>query len=204
MAEVSRGRGSSEPLAVFAGNAADDLATASARIALQAVFLAFNAAEAVHAVVLTLVRLGLTGRRLLDWETAAAVARRSGSASFGAFARAMASSPAIAVISTGAIAAARPDALPAAAPVLLVWLLAPVIGWRLSQPTSVRQRPLSPADAAELRAIALRTWHYFDTFMTPDDNDLPPDNVQWSPEQRVAHRTSPTNIAMAMLSVLSS
>ena len=38
--------------------------------------------------------------------------------------------------------------------------------------------------------------------MGPEDHGLPPDNVQEVPVPRVAHRTSPTNIGMGLLSVL--
>ena len=38
--------------------------------------------------------------------------------------------------------------------------------------------------------------------MGPEDNCLPPDNFQETPEPRVAHRTSPTNIGMGLLATL--
>ena len=54
----------------------EDASTAVAQVALQLTFLANQACEMVHAIVLTLVRLGVTQRRLLEWETAAASAAR--------------------------------------------------------------------------------------------------------------------------------
>jgi cyclic beta-1,2-glucan synthetase len=202
MLVVARGPGRGEPLAMFARNAADDLASAAARIGLQLTFLADHAIEAAHAVALTLVRLVWTGRRLLDWETAAAVSRRARGARLGVFVRELASSPIVA-IATGVAIASRPEALRPAAPILALWLAAPVIAWVLSRPAPPRQRTLPTRDAALLRDIARRTWHYFEVFMTDEHHGLPPDNVQFVPDERVAHRTSPTNIAMAMLSILS-
>ena len=38
--------------------------------------------------------------------------------------------------------------------------------------------------------------------MGPEDHGLPPDNFQETPEPRVAHRTSPTNIGMGLLATL--
>ena len=49
---------------------------------------------------------------------------------------------------------------------------------------------------------ARRTWRYFETFVTPADNWLPPDNFQEDPAPVVAHRTSPTNIGLYLLSVV--
>ena len=44
-----------------------------------------------------------------------------------------------------------------------------------------------------LRLTARRTWRFFETFVTPADHMLPPDNFQEDPEPVLAHRTSPTN-----------
>ncbi len=54
--------------------ASDDLRTAIAQVLLLITFLAYHAVEMLHAIVLTLVRLVFTQRRLLEWETAAAAA----------------------------------------------------------------------------------------------------------------------------------
>src|SRR5207249_11944415 len=61
-------------------------------------------------------------------------------------------------------------------------------------PRSAKEEPLPQADAKFLRAIARRTWRFFDTFAGAEDNFLPPDNFQQLPQPIVAHRTSPTNI----------
>ena len=51
-------------------------------------------------------------------------------------------------------------------------------------------------------AIARRTWAFFETFVGPEDHWLPPDNYQEQPALGVAHRTSPTNIGLALLANL--
>ena len=53
-----------------------------------------------------------------------------------------------------------------------------------------------------LRLIARRTWLFFETFVAPEDNGLPPDNFQDDPQPVVDHRTSPTNIGMYLLSTV--
>ena len=60
--------------------------------------------------------------------------------------------------------------------------------------------PLSNARA--LRLIARRTWRFFETFITSTDHALPPDNFQEDPRPVVAHRTSPTNMGLYLLSTL--
>src|SRR2546423_10875927 len=47
-----------------------------------------------------------------------------------------------------------------------------------------------------------RTCRVFETFVGPIDNYMPADNVQEDPPNGPAHRTSPTNIGLALLSTL--
>ena len=54
----------------------------------------------------------------------------------------------------------------------------------------------------KLRMIARKTWKYFDEFVGPEDNWLTPDNYQEEPHVGIAHRTSPTNIGLALMSTL--
>ena len=53
-----------------------------------------------------------------------------------------------------------------------------------------------------LRKVARKTWDFFETFVGPEDNWLPPDNYQEHPVSRIAHRTSPTNIGLSLLANL--
>ena len=106
-----------------------------------------------------------------------------------------------AVVATG-LALRSPGALPVAGPVIALWILAPAASWWLSQPIRASRSGLSPEDLAFLRTVARRTWRFFETFVGPDDNDLPPDNFQEDPPQGIAHRTSPTNIGLSLLANL--
>ena len=63
-------------------------------------------------------------------------------------------------------------------------------------------RPLSLADATALRLTARRTWRFFEKFVTAEDNMIPPDNFQEDPKPVLAHRTSPTNIGLYLLSTV--
>ena len=180
----------------------DDLTTAVARSGLQLVVLANDAYERLHAIGITLVRLGITQHRLLEWETAAASAARSGAPQFRTFLQAMMASPVLAIGAFAFVAMARPGALPVALPILVAWTIAPFIAFALSRPAPSRQTALTPADREYLLAVARKTWGYFDVFNTAEDHGLPPDNVQAGSDPRVAHRTSPTNIGLGLLATL--
>src|SRR5208282_3062281 len=94
-------------------------------------------------------------------------------------------------------------AWPIAAPFILLWTLSPAIARWVSLPPSTEARnPISEADAQALRLVARRTWRFFETFVTADDHMLPPDNFQEDPKPVIAHRTSPTNMGLYLLTVV--
>jgi len=199
----ARGPRPQQPWRVFLRLAREDASTAVAQVGLHLTFLANQAWQRAHAIGLTLVRLAATQRRMLEWETAAASAergpRRPGPR---AFVREMVASPLIASLGLVLAWLARPAALPAAAPVLVLWAAAPFIAHVLSRPVPGRRRELSAEDRAFLERVARETWRYFEAFMGPEHHGLPADNFQETPEPRVAHRTSPTNIGMGLLATL--
>ena len=192
---------------VFLRNLRDDAATAMAQMLLGITLLAYHAVDSVHAIGLTIVRLAVTRRRLLEWETAAAVAARAagrpGRKALRRFTREMIASPIIAVVAGILIAVGGRPAFLVASPFLVLWLTAPGIAYWLSLPIDARARPLDDRQRLLIRRTARKTWRYFDTFVTEADSWLPPDNYQESGDQpRVARRTSPTNIAMGLLSAM--
>jgi cyclic beta-1,2-glucan synthetase len=182
---------------------ADDLRMAAARSALQAVFLASQAYDMLHAIIVTLVRVVFTRVRLLEWDTAATIAGRAGLPRAGAFAKRMMASPLVAASALVCVVTTHRQAVPAALPLLILWAAAPVIAFVLSRPVPSRREVLDPEDRAFLLDVARKTWRYFETFMGAVDHALPPDNVQMVPDLRIAHRTSPTNVAMGLLATLS-
>jgi cyclic beta-1,2-glucan synthetase len=180
----------------------EDLKTDLARAGLQLAFMANDAAERVHAIAITLVRLGVTHRGLLEWETAAASTARAGPVRLRAFFTGMKASPLLALAITPLITLVDASALRVAAPILALWIGAPAIAYALSRPVHERRAPPSAEDTAYLHQIARRTWTYFETFGGEDDHFLPPDNVQVGAGVMIAHRTSPTNIGLALLATL--
>ncbi|HYM82096.1 MAG TPA: glucoamylase family protein [Candidatus Limnocylindria bacterium] len=202
-----RGPRPQQSIGVFLRDVREELETAGAQALLDITLLAYHSYEMVHAIALTLVRLIITQRRMLEWETAAtAAARATGltrSQRLRAFANGMWAGPAVAFALFMAAAAFRAPALPTAAPLLALWIVSPIVAFWLSRPPTARAIVLEPRDRAYLRRVAARTWKYFDTFVTEAEHWLPPDNVQEHLDRGTAHRTSPTNIGMGLLATLS-
>ncbi|MEO7251436.1 MAG: glucoamylase family protein, partial [Arenimonas sp.] len=76
------------------------------------------------------------------------------------------------------------------------------LSWWTSRPRKSTQIELAPEQARYLRQLARKTWAFFETYVGAGDNWLPPDNMQEQPASAVAHRTSPTNIGLALLANL--
>jgi cyclic beta-1,2-glucan synthetase len=95
-------------------------------------------------------------------------------------------------------------AWPIAAPFVALWLVSPAVARSVSVPRGLeRQANASAADVQALRRTARRTWRFFEVLVGAADNWLPPDNFQEDPAPEIAHRTSPTNIGLYLLSVVS-
>jgi cellobiose phosphorylase len=182
----------------------------SMQMAFELACLPYEAFFSLGAVLRTLWRTRVAKKRLLEWnpsrEADHDAGRRSnlrGAHPLADAWRLMWIGPAVAVAQAVYLAGFRPQALAVAAPVLLLWLFSPTIAWWISRPLVARRVVLTTAQTSFLRQLSRRTWAFFDTFVGPQDNWLPPDNFQEYRVATVAHRTSPTNIGLALLANLS-
>ena len=197
---IPRGRGISKRSHVRA--VARDFGRAAAQTALGVTMLAHQAWLMSDAIVRTLVRVYGTRRNLLEWVSAAQV--HSGlRLDLRGFYRRMSGAVALAAAAAIAVAWGRPEAWPAALPLLVLWGASPALARWISLPPS-GAAPASPSaeDARALRLIARRTWQFFAAFVGSGDHALPPDNFQEDPSPVVAHRTSPTNLGLYLLSAV--
>lgn len=155
------------------------------------------------AIIKTLGRVLITKRNLLEWVTAAdmELALKNNLASYY---RRMWFAPLYgAVVLTETVILYRgyyPLALALA--LFVIWLLSPWVACYISRPVNYRKDILSEEKLFELRLLSRKTWCYFDEFAGPEENYLPADNYQEEPYKGTAHRTSPTNIGLLMVSHL--
>ena len=154
------------------------------------------------AIGLTLWRLAVTRRRLLEWVPAGEAKRRL-DLTIGGFYRRMLPAVLLGAACGAFVSALRPRALPEALVFVAAWLLSPLAARAISLPPRLsEERELSEAETRFLSAIGRRTWRYFETFAGAEEHFLPVDNFQEIPQPVVAHRTSPTNIGLALLSTV--
>ena len=156
----------------------------------------------LDAITRTLFRLYVSHRHLLEWITSAQV-KRSKRYSIGSFVWRGRIGVSIALVIGVLVLVLNPAQWWLALPFVLLWLFSPVIARWISMPPVDRNLEyLSVDETTELRLIARRTWRFFTTFVTAQDHHLPPDNFQEDPQPVVAHRSSPTNFGLYLLSVV--
>ena len=179
-----------------------DFALGLLQCAFLVTFLAHQAWMMVDAVVRTLFRLFIRRRHLLEWVTAAQI-RDDCEIDHHRLGLQTTASLACAGVVAVLLYFLRQQSGMIAAPFMALWVLSPLVArWASQPPRAAGHLPVAPADALALRLVARRTWSFFEKFVTAEDNMLPPDNFQEDPRPVIAHRTSPTNLGLYLLSVV--
>jgi cyclic beta-1,2-glucan synthetase len=160
---------------------------------LQLSFLPYNAVISVHAALLAFWRMCVSRKKLLQWTTSAETENVFSGATQTA--REMFWGLAWGVF-TACLSRSAVGWL-----LGLCWAASPFVAYAVSK-TSRTTEKLGGADRAFLLRQAALMWRYFEEFTLPEDHYLIPDNFQEQPAAGAAHRTSPTNIGLALLCAL--
>ncbi|MDO5556351.1 MAG: DUF3131 domain-containing protein [Clostridia bacterium] len=85
------------------------------------------------------------------------------------------------------------------------WVIAPALAWEISKDIkkSVPIEQITQKDKEYILEIGKKTWQYFKDNINEKNNFLPPDNYQEERKNKIAERTSPTNIGLSMLAIIS-
>ena len=180
-----------------------DVRNAAMLSAMQITLLAHQAWLMVDAIGRTLVRLFVTRRHLLEWVPAARATLARRLDILDSY-RWMASGVVIGVSALALALLGGNGTWLLALPFAALWIASPAVArWASISPAPDGHLQVLDADARALRLVARRTWRFFETFVTPRDSMLPPDNFQEDPTPVLAHRTSPTNMGLYLLSAVS-
>ncbi len=176
---------------------AQDLALTLGQTVMAIATLPHKALSLLDAIARTLWRLTVSRKRLLEWETAAAVEQRL-----------VASRNPIWIFGWLTLAAiGLAGALPFTAalwalPFLGLWASAPIlIEWADRQFTTARWT-VDAESRRWLRQLVSETWSFFEAYVGAGDHWLPVDNVQEEPHEKIAHRLSPTNEGLFLVSAV--
>lgn len=173
------------------------------RALVEVALLPYQAWLTLDAVARVFYRRYISRRLLLEWASYRAVHGRA-QTRVPMFLLSMTLASLFSMIAGWAILRFQSASFWLACPWLMLWFLSVAVGWFLtSQPLVVQPKNmLSEEDRLFLRNIARRTWRYFGDFVNQETSWLPPDNYQVSHQDKLAMRTSPTNIGLYMVSVL--
>ena len=192
---------------------------------LAVLFLPHQAVVSVDAILRTLWRMLVSRRNLLEWQTASQTERATSRKLLEVWQR-MSPAVVIAVFAAVVVVTAAINGMPPSVPsladvragqgggawilflastVFLVigWLGAPYFTHALSAPAVRRELHLDDEERAQSMRYALLHWRFFERFVTEETHGLAPDNFQEDPEPVVAARTSPTNIGLQLVSIVS-
>jgi hypothetical protein len=161
---------------------------------LALVFLFHQALLSLDAIARSVLRVFVTRRKLLEWETAAE-AENAGrpKAKVDLY---LEWTPWIAAAITAALWRVRPDALTAAAPVLALWFGSRAISGWLNRAPGSSHSGLNVEDQALLRDSAERIYRFFHEWSSPATRYLIPDSVSEDGDAEL--RLSPTNLGMLL------
>ncbi len=173
-----------------------------AQAAFTLITLPYEAFFSMNAIIRTVWRMLISHKNLLEWNPSNVRGHNNRINLFGSF-KTMWISPAVAVFTVVYFELSKQTVPVIAIPILFLWAASPAIAWWISLPLAHREVKLSVNQRLFLRNLSRKTWSFFETFVGPEDNWLPPDNFQENPAASIAHRTSPTNMGLALLANLS-
>ncbi|UAY53560.1 GH36-type glycosyl hydrolase domain-containing protein [Ferruginibacter albus] len=169
-----------------------------AQYLLDIIHLPYEVYYSINAILITFWRVFISHRKLLQWNPFSNSAKisviRTGLIMWFA--------PVFSVAAFIYLSVHAPLSLIVATPVLIPWFISPLITWWVSRTGKEEEITVSHEENIYLRKLARKIWAFFETFITQEDNWLPPDNYQEQPVERIAHRTSPTNIGLSLLNNL--
>ncbi|MGH7466451.1 MAG: GH36-type glycosyl hydrolase domain-containing protein [Longimicrobiales bacterium] len=189
-----------------------DAVTSAQQVGLVLAFLPHQAWISADAIVRTVWRVSVSRCKLLEWQTAMVTERVAASTARGTW-RAM--WPAVASVMTLLIVVLLVTLLTGPVPGQVrllaltilplgtLWLIAPWLAHALSRPTHYSPQEMRASQRPQALRYAALHWHFFDHFVSERTQGLAPDNYQEDPVPVVAMRTSPTNIGLQLLSVVS-
>ena len=178
----------------------------AARHLYQAAFmlisLPYEAFYSMNALLRTCWRLIISKKRLLEWNPVSGEKHHIRSELIKSFLTIWIS-PFIAILSATCLLFLSAKTFAMVWPIIGLWFVFPAIAWWISRPLFPHTAKLTDKQYRFLRELSRKTWSFFEIFVGPDDNWLPPDNYQEHPISVTAHRTSPTNIGLSLLANLS-
>ncbi len=177
----------------------DNLRINTVQVISTVIIFPHQAFNQLDALLISLYRVFISKKWLLEWETASHTEGLSPN-SLRSYFRIMVVPVLLGVAIFITAFFTAPPYLWIVIPFSLLWTGSPFYVWYISQPIKKRFKVVTDKDRLKLRTYARRTWFYFERFVNEEHYWLPPDNYQEDPPLPVAERTSPTNMGLGLVS----
>jgi len=167
-------------------------------------FMPYMAFIVADAVVRTIYRLFISKKHLLSWNTAALTEQQTGKTKEAYYCSMRISCiPAIGILI--ALFFVQTSSLEKFLVVILaiIWSCSYLLAYYIGEIGDGNNQAISKNNRKDLQIIARKTWQFFKDFSSSDNNWLCPDNYQKEPKEKVTEKTSPTNIGLQLLAVIS-
>ncbi len=162
-------------------------------------FIPYQAYLMVDAIIRTIYRMTISKKHRLQWQTAEE-AERTTNNSLSSYSKRMWFSIFCGILVAVLAIDERFLISIINLPLAVLWIVSPYIAYYISIPVKGEVFKLKDEDKEYLRDNTRRIWAYYQDFVNEENNFLAPDNYQEQPYKGVAHRTSPTNIGMGLIS----
>ncbi|MDD2469857.1 MAG: glucoamylase family protein, partial [Bacilli bacterium] len=164
--------------------------------------LPYEAYLYLDSIIKSLYRMFVSKKKLLNWITAEEIEKTLKN-NLETYLKTFKINYICSVLLVVGCAIYKPNDIVIAAIIASVWFLAPIVMYFMSQKLVLDQKSLDKHETKDIINLATRTWQYFDDLIAEEYNYLIPDNYQLNREEKVDHKTSPTNIGFSLLSVIS-
>jgi cellobiose phosphorylase len=171
------------------------------QLLLTTVFLSYQAIMVMNAIMVTLVRVLITKKKMLEWVTSADE-EKGQSNSLMSYVFAMRFSSLLGIPLVVLAFLFKPENTLISMIFAVIWGIAPFVAYYISKGKDVPKEVLTINELKELRQVARKTWRYFEEFANKKNNYLAPDNYQEEPYRGLAFRTSPTNIGLGLMATI--
>lgn len=162
-------------------------------------FIPYQAFLMLDAIIVTLFRVCISKRNLLEWQSSEFV-EKSYNNSFRGYLKRMWISPIMGLLVLYLSFFSNFGVITYNLVVAALWIVSPYIAYCISIKSPANKIALTNEEKTYLRKISRRIYAYYEDFVNGENNYLAPDNYQEKPFKGVAYRTSPTNIGMGLTS----
>lgn len=161
----------------------------------------YKAYVSLKAILKTLYRVVISHKHLLEWTTSEEAEKQAKTDVFSYYNQ-MAVNVLAGIVSIGI---GFLTVSPTAVFLGVFWAIMPTIMWYISRKIE-NEQPIDKLNDKEkeyVLEIGKRTWSFFETYLTEENNYLVPDNYQEDRKEKIVPRTSSTNIGLSLLAVIS-